>query len=78
MGGWDGWDGWDGMDGSPVGPRYRAPTVLIKNKCLAKTQFESLYSCRNWLSSAAKLPLLSSLFDFGGKTSLELFKMIPL
>ena len=29
----DGLDGWDGMgwDGSPGGPRYRAPTVLIKN-----------------------------------------------
>ena len=32
MEGWDGWDGMDGMgwDGSPGGPRYRAPTVLIK------------------------------------------------
>ena len=29
-----GWMGWDGMgwDGSPGGPRYRAPTVLIKAK----------------------------------------------
>ena len=26
----EGWDGMDGWDGSPGGPRYRAPTVLIK------------------------------------------------
>ena len=30
MEGWDGMDGMDGWDGSPGGPRYRAPTVLIK------------------------------------------------
>ena len=34
----DGMDGMDGMgwDGSPGGPRYRAPTVLIKVKILLK------------------------------------------
>ena len=35
-----GWDGLDGMDGSLGGPRYRAPTVLIKIKVKALTGVE--------------------------------------